>query len=68
MNTLARELEEEYLHWQFSIQQNTPETILLHQQWRIEPFLADADEYRQLRAQWDPVLQRCGLRLAISKL
>lgn len=66
--SLARQLEQEYLHWQLSIQQNQPRTIILRQQWRIEPFLADPDQYRRLRADWDPIFQRCGLRLAISRL
>ncbi len=65
--SLARELEEENLRWKFSIEQNSPETIVLRQQWRVEPFLVDPDEYRQLRAQWDPMLLKCGLKLAISK-
>jgi hypothetical protein len=66
--SLARQLEQEYLHWKFSIQQNEPRTIILRQQWRIEPFLADPDQYRRLRADWEPIFQRCGLRLAISRL
>ena len=66
--SLARELEEEHLLWTFSIQQNTPETIQLRQQWRMAPFLAPPDDYRRLRGIWDPLLQRCGLKLAISKL
>jgi tetratricopeptide (TPR) repeat protein len=66
--SLARELEEEHLLWKFSILQSTPETIQLRQQWRIDPFLVEPGEYRRLRGQWEPVLRRCGLRLAISKL
>ena len=66
--SLARQLDQEYLRWQFSIQQNEPQTISLRQQWQIEPFLADPPEYRQLRAEWDPVIKHCGLRLTISRL
>ena len=66
--SLARKLEPEYLHWRFSVQQGEPRTITLRQQWSVDPFLVDASEYRQLRTEWDPVLQHCGLRLAISRL
>jgi len=65
---LARKWKQKYLQWQFSIEQDEPGVLSLHQQWRIEPLLADPDEYRRLRADWDPVLTYSGLRLAISRL
>ena len=66
--SLARELEQDHLQWRFSIQQGEPEAIVLRQKWQIQPFVADAGEYRKLRSEWEPVFHHCGLRMAISRL
>jgi hypothetical protein len=65
--TLDREVTEGYLQWRFSIQQDAPEAIEIRQHWRIAPFIADAPEYREMMKAWEPVLNRGGLRLSISK-
>ncbi len=64
---LDRELSEYYLHWLLSINQGTPETIMIKQNWRIDPFVADPEEYSKIQAEWNPILARSGLRLSISK-
>ena len=64
---LDRELSEHYLHWLLSIKQDTPESIVIRQNWRIDPFVATPEEYTKIQSEWDPILARSGLRLAISK-
>jgi tetratricopeptide (TPR) repeat protein len=64
---LDRELSEHYLHWLLSINQGTPESIVIKQNWRIDPFVATPEEYAKIQAEWDPILARSSLRLAISK-
>lgn len=64
--SLARQLEQSHLHWKFTIQQTKPEDISLQQKWQIQPFAADAEEYRKLRSDWEPIFHYCGLRMAIS--
>ena len=65
--TLDRELSENHLHWLFSISQSTPESILIKQNWKIDPFVATADEYAKFQSEWDPILAGSGLRLMISQ-
>lgn len=65
--TLDRELSENHLHWLFSISQTTPETIVIKQNWRIDPFVATAEEYSRIQGGWDPILSGSGLRLMISQ-
>jgi hypothetical protein len=60
-------LSEQYLHWLLSINQSTPESIVIKQNWRIDPFVATPEEYGKIQAEWDPILSRSGLRLSISK-
>jgi tetratricopeptide (TPR) repeat protein len=64
---LDRELSEHYLHWLLSINQGTPESIVIKQNWRIDPFVATPEEYAKIQAEWDPILARSGLKLVISK-
>ncbi|MDB5104645.1 MAG: Tetratricopeptide 2 repeat protein [Fibrobacteres bacterium] len=64
---LDRELSEHYLHWLLSINQGTPESIVIKQNWRIDPFVATPEEYAKIQAEWDPILARSSLRLVISK-
>lgn len=64
---LDRELSEHYLHWLLSINQGSPESIVIKQNWRIDPFVATPEEYGKIQAEWDPILARSGLRLSISK-
>jgi len=64
---LDRELSEHYLHWRLSINQASPESIVVKQKWRIDAFVAMPEEYSKIQAEWDPILARSGLRLRISK-
>ncbi|HKP97857.1 MAG TPA: hypothetical protein VJ385_19120 [Fibrobacteria bacterium] len=64
---LDRELSEHYLHWLLSINQGTPESIVIKQNWRIDPFVATPEEYMKIQSEWDPILARSGLRLVISR-
>jgi len=64
---LDRELSEHYLHWLLSINQTTPESIGIKQNWRIDPFVATPEEYTKIQEEWEPILARSGLRLQISK-
>ncbi len=64
---LDRELSEHYLHWLLSINQDSPESIMIKQNWRIDPFVATPEEYAKIQAEWDPILARSSLRLVISK-
>ncbi len=64
---LDRELSEHYLHWLLSINQGTPESIVIKQNWRIDPFVATPEEYAKIQGEWDPILARSGLKLQISK-
>lgn len=64
---LDRELSEHYLHWLLSINQTTPESIRIKQNWRIDPFVATPEEYAKIQEEWEPILARSGLRLQISK-
>lgn len=65
--TLDRELTEGHLHWLFSISQSAPEAILIKQNWKIDPFVATAEEYGKMQSGWDPILSGSGLRLMISQ-
>jgi hypothetical protein len=65
--TLDRELSEHYLYWLLSISQRAPESILIKQNWRIDPFVATPEEYAKIQSEWDPILARSGLKLVISK-
>ena len=65
--TLDRELSEGHLHWLFSISQDSPESILIKQNWRVDPFVATAEEYARLQTGWDPILNGSGLRLMVSR-
>jgi hypothetical protein len=64
---LDRELSEHYLHWLLSIKQDTPESITIRQNWRIDPFVATPEEYAKIQSEWEPILARSGLKLVISK-
>ncbi|MEO7424956.1 MAG: hypothetical protein ABI036_07205 [Fibrobacteria bacterium] len=64
---LDRELSEHYLHWLLSIKQDTPESITIKQNWRIDPFVATPEEYIKIQSEWEPILARSGLKLVISK-
>ncbi|HLP43261.1 MAG TPA: hypothetical protein VK465_17280, partial [Fibrobacteria bacterium] len=64
--TLDRELSENQLHWNFSISQSSPESILIKQGWKVDPFVATAEEYQKLQNGWDDILSGSGLRLMIS--
>jgi hypothetical protein len=64
---LDRELSENYLHWLLSINQNSPQSIGIKQNWRIEPFVATPEEYVKIQAVWDPILLSSGLKLTILK-
>lgn len=66
--TLDRELSENYLHWLFSINQGAPESIVIKQSWKIDPFVATPEEYAKIQSEWNPILAGSGLRLVISKL
>jgi tetratricopeptide (TPR) repeat protein len=66
--TLDRELSENYLHWLFSINQGAPESIVIKQSWKVDPFVATPEEYAKIQSEWDPILAGSGLRLVISKL
>jgi len=59
-------LSEHYLHWLLSINQGTPESIVIKQNWRIDPFVATPEEYAKIQSEWDPILARSGLHLVIS--
>jgi tetratricopeptide (TPR) repeat protein len=65
--TLDRELSENHLHWLFSISQSAPETIVIKQNWRVDPFVATAEEYGRFQSGWNPILSGSGLRLMISQ-
>jgi hypothetical protein len=65
--SLDRELSEHYLHWLFSINQSAPESIVIRQNWRIDPFVATAEEYAKIQSEWDPILAGSGLKLVISR-
>ena len=65
--SLDRELSEHYLHWLFSINQSAPESIVIRQNWRIDPFVATAEEYAKIQSEWDPILAGSGLKLMISR-
>jgi len=64
---IDREVNANYLHWKFSIQQNVPESILIRQRWQVDPFVADPMEYGRYYTEWSPILARSVLRLAASK-
>ncbi len=65
---IDRELTEHYLHWLLSVNQGSPESIVIKQNWRIDPFVASPEEYAKIHSEWDPILLGSGLRLSISKL
>jgi hypothetical protein len=52
--------------WKFSASPSNPYTWYFQQQWQLQAFLAQAEEYKEIKSGWDEILDKASFQLKIN--